>query len=261
VIAQSLIGVITWIPLSVDWIEGADETFRTRTVEALADLIADGQAADRDYAFVSPIEAEAFFEPAPAPFDRAGQAAAKVEQLLSTASAIINRRGVDGTSLDDVTGALGATKGAFYHYLKNKTDLVVRCYRRAFDHFERFADAADALGRNGLEKGVIGLHLNVQAHAVGLSPLIQMVGVEALPPAPRREIRRRARALQQRYAAYGHLGIADGSNRVLDLDATAQLGAGVFEWLPKWFVPDDPRANGALAREIVQLFIRGLRAP
>jgi AcrR family transcriptional regulator len=259
VIAQALFGVITWIPLSIDWVDRGDPTFRSRTVQALIDLITDGQAAEPSLGFSSPVEARAFFPPSPAAFDRAGQAAAKVEQLLMTASQIINRRGVDGTSLDDVAGALGATKGVLYHYLKNKTDLVVRCYRRAFDLFERFADAADALGATGLEKGLIGLHLNVQAHAVGLSPLIQMVGVEALPTAARREIRRRARALQRRYAGFGELGIEDGSNRAIDLDATAQLGAGVFEWLPKWFDPADPRAAGALAGEIERLFIAGLR--
>ena len=176
-----------------------------------------------------------------------------------TASRIINRRGVDGASLDDITGALGATKGAFYHYFKTKTELMVGCYRRAFDLYERFADAAEALGRDGLEKGLIGLHLNVQAHAGGLSPLIQMVGVEALPPTVRREIRRRARALQRRFSAFAQQGLAEGVHRPLDLDALAQLGAGVFQWLPKWFDPADPRAGAALSREYGRLFISGLR--
>ena len=35
--------------------------------------------------------------------------------------------------------------------------------------------------------------------------------------------------------------------------------AGVFEWLPKWFDPADPRASGALADEYCRLFISGLR--
>lgn len=259
-VAQAIVGVIAWIPLSVDWVEGTDSTYRARTVQALADLLSDGMSRDPNLVFDPPVGAEAFAPPPPRPFDKAAMAQAKIEELLRTASAIINRRGVDGASLDDITAALGATKGAFYHYLENKNDLMVRCYRRAMDLFERFADTAENLGRNGVEKGLIGLHLNIQAHTQGLSPLIQMVGVEALPTAARREIRRRSSVLQQRFSAFAREGLEDGSHRAVDLDAIAQLGAGVFEWLPKWFDPADARASGALSAEYRRLFIGGLRA-
>lgn len=258
-IAQAIIGVIGWIPLSVGWVEGTDPGYRARTVQAVVDLLTDGNAADPSYPFVSPVRIEAFWPPAPKPFDRAALAQAKVEQLLMTASQIINRRGVDGASLEEITKALGATKGAFYHYLDNKTDLLVRCYRRAMRLYEAFAEAADRLGRNGLEKGIIGLYLNVQAQASGLAPLIQLVGLESLPTAFQREIRRRSRGLYLLFSRFAAEGLADGSNRDVDLDAIAQLGAGVFEWLPKWFDPADPRAEGALAQEYCRLFIAGLR--
>lgn len=260
VVAQTLIGTITWIPLSVDWVEGTDPTYRARTVEALADLIVNGQSTDPDYVFEPPVAIESFFAPPPSAFDREAMADAKIEQVLMTASGLFNRRGIDGTSLDDIMAALGATKGALYHYLDTKNDLVARCFRRGFALYERFADAAQTLGRNGFERGLIGLYLNVQAHAHGLSPLIQTVGVNALPAAIRREVTRRSRALQKRFRAFGEQGLADGSFRKFDFDAMAQLGAGAFEWLPKWFATDDPRAHDALAREIVTLFTRGLRA-
>ena len=258
-IAQAIFGVIAWIPLSVDWLEGVDPTYRERTVQAMADLVSEGLAADPGYDFRPPIGAAAFLPRPPAAFDREGQAAAKREQILATASAIFNRKGVDGASLDEIAAALGATKGAFYHYLDNRSELMTRCYARAFDLFEAFAEAADRLGRNGLEKGLIGLHLNVEAHILGLAPLVQMVGVEALPAAVRADIRRRSRVLQQRFTAFQQRGIAEGVTRAVDADAVAQLGAGVFEWLPKWFDPTDPRAGGALSAEYLQLFIAGLR--
>jgi AcrR family transcriptional regulator len=260
VIAQGLTGVIAWVPLSVDWLEGVDPTYRPRTVEALSNLITDGIAADPTLSFTPPVSARAFLAPPPAAFDRQAQSDAKIEQILAAASAIFNRRGVDGASLDEIAAALGATKGAFYHYLDNRQELLAGCYRRAFGLFEGFADAAERLGRNGLETGMIGLWLNVQAHALGLAPLVQMVGVESLPPATRAEIRRRSRALQQRYAAASERAVAEGATRVgVDSDALAQFSAGVFEWLPTWFDLADPRAETALAQEYVDLFIRGLR--
>jgi AcrR family transcriptional regulator len=257
-IAQAVVGALSWATLSDQWVEGAD--VRARTAQALLDLLIEGHGADPDLPFVSPVRIETFFPPPPAPFDRAAQAEAKVEQLLMTASRFINRRGVVGASLDDITAELGATKGALYHYLKNKSDLVVRCYQRAMRLYEAFADAAGANGATGRDRGQIGLYLNVQAQASGLSPLVQLEGVEALPPGFRREMRRRSRALYERFSAWALEGVADGSNRAdVDLDAISLLGAGVFEWLPKWFDPADPRASGALADEYCRLFIAGLR--
>lgn len=260
IVAQTIIGTVAWIPLSVDWVENTDESFRARTVESLIDVLTNGEAKSADFRFEPLVSIDAFFPEAINAFDRKAANAAKIEQLLMTASQAFNRNGIDGTSLDDIAASLGATKGTLYHYLENKTDLVVRCYRRSFDLTERFADACEKFGRNGLERATLGLYLNVQAHASGLSPLVLMAGASALPAAARREITRRARRLQRRFTAFGEEGLADGSFRAIDFDTVAQLGAGAFEWLPKWFSTDDPRAPEALAREITELFIKGLRA-
>ena len=259
IVAQTLFGLIAWTPVSEDWVEGEDSSYRARTVEALVDLVANGQAADPDFAFIPPISIAEFFPAAPNPFDRGAVAASKIEHLLMTASQVFNRRGLDGVSLEEVVAGLGATKGALYHYLENKTDLIVRCQERATDIYERIAEAADRLGRNGLEKAFTGLYLLVQAQASGLSPLIQMDGSQALPERARKALLKRNRALQQRYETFGETGLRDGSFRSLDYAAVSQLGAGAFEWLPKWFEPGDPRAAGVLAREILDLFARGLR--
>lgn len=258
IIAQTIVGLIAWTPVSAGWVEGTSPSYRARTVEALVDLVAHGQAADPGFELDPPIDIAAFAPPPPNPFDRAAVAEAKLEHLLLVASQVFNRRGVDGASLDDVVAALGATKGALYHYLDNKTELVVRCQQRAASLYERIADAADRAGRTGLEKALIGLGLLVQAHASGLSPLVQMAGNESLPPTARRALRRRNRALQQRYEGFGRLGLEDGSFRPVDVPVISQLGAGAFQWLPKWFDPADPRAERLLAREIVRLFTRGL---
>jgi AcrR family transcriptional regulator len=259
IVAQSIIGMIAWTPQSQAWVDGVDAGYRARTVEALVDLLANGQAADRDFRFAPPISISAFFPAAPNPFDRAAVADAKLEHLLMTASQVFNRRGVDGASLDDIVGAMGATKGALYHYLDNKAELVVRCHDRAATLYERIVEAADGHGRTGLEKGAVGLYLLVQAQASGLSPLTQMVGHESLPADFRQALRRRNRALQRRYEGFGELGLADGSFRSMDFNAVSQLGAGAFEWLPKWFDTHDPRALTILADEIVRLITTGLR--
>jgi AcrR family transcriptional regulator len=261
VVAQTVAGLLAWVPLSADWVNSSTPQFRARTVAALIDLIAIGEATHPEVEFRPTLDIAGFFQPPASAFDRPAIVAAKVEELLRTASELFNRRGIDATSLDDITQALGATKGTLYHYLDNKTDLVVRCYRRAFSLYERFTDAAGATGKTGLERSMAGLYLNVQAHTSGLSPLIEMVGVHGLPAPVRNEVTRRARALQRRYEVFGLEGQADGSIRAVDSDALALIGAGAFEWLPKWLPPSGSRVRSIAAMEIVALVSRGIRGP
>jgi AcrR family transcriptional regulator len=258
VIAQVLIGTIAWVPLSPGWVEGTDTTFRERTIAALADLIVGGEVIDRTWHYQTQVDIARFFLPPAHAFDRQAAHAAKIETLLMRASQLFNRRGIDGVSLDDVAGQVGATKGVLYHYFRNKTDLVVSCMKRAFALYERFADAADA-APDGIGKAFTGTYLNIEAQVSGLSPLIQMVGVEALPAAARRDVTRRARQLQRRFEAFGEQARREGSFRDLDFDAVAQLGAGAFEWLPKW-LPDTSLSREHVTREILDLFAHGLKA-
>ena len=62
-VAQALVGVIAWVPLSVDWLEGKDPTYRPRTVDALCDLIANGLAVDPSRSYTPPISVRTFVPP------------------------------------------------------------------------------------------------------------------------------------------------------------------------------------------------------
>ena len=257
--AQAIFGMVYWVPLAEEWVAGTGEDVRRRAADSLSDLVTRGVAADPDYRFTCAVDVNAFaFKPRNA-FDREQAAAMKVEQLTRTASKLFNRRGIDGTSLDVITEALGATKGAFFHYIDDKMALVAQCHRRSMDLYEKIIDAAERNGRNGLERGMLGLHLNVQAQAGELAPLAALTGLEALPERVRAPLQRRGFALQKRYAAYNEQGFADGTLRRFDARTITTVGAGVFGWIPKWRRDDDPRPARFVADEITALYIRGLK--
>lgn len=258
VIAQALFGMLAWVPLAEEWVSGSGAGVRSRAADALCDLVENGIAADPSAAFHCQIDVVQFaFRPASS-FDRRAFAEQKVELLLQAASRLFNRRGIDGTSLDDLTAELGATKGAFYQYLDDKRQLVVRCVQRAFDLYERFADAAEAGGRSGLERAFIGLHLNAQAQASELSPLSPLTGLEALPARVLRGIRARSSQVEARFERFGHAGIRDGSLRRYDVRTLALAGAGAFGWIPKWRHEAPELSPRQIADEMVGLFACGL---
>src|SRR5581483_4958572 len=194
-----------------------DANIRARAAEALCDLVENGTAADPDAPFHCPLDfADFAFRPGNV-FDRRDASEHKVELLLMTASRLFNQRGIDGTSLDDITAALGATKGAFYHHLPQKRTLVMRCQQRATDLYERFAEAASKAGATGYERTMIGLHLNVQAQASDHAPLSPLTGLEMLPASALRDIRARSERITKRFEKFNHDGIADRSLRKFDV--------------------------------------------
>ena len=258
-IAQAIFGMVSWAPLAEEWSAGTGESVRRHAAQAIADLISDGVAADPDYPFACPLDvASLAFQPGNT-FDRGAASAMKVELLLKTASRLFNRRGIDGTSVDQIAQALGATKGAFYHHMDDKDTLVVECHRRQLDLSERIVEAAGAAGKNGLERALFGLHLLTQAFASDVAPLSPLTGVEALPAKARAAIRKRGQALAGRYTQYNRDGIKDGTYRKFDVRTLAITGAGAFSWIPKWRTDGDPRTPRQVADEMTALFLRGIR--
>jgi TetR/AcrR family transcriptional repressor of nem operon len=57
-------------------------------------------------------------------------------RLLDAAMQMIRERGYSATTVDDICGAAGVTKGAFFHHFKSKEDLGVE----AAAHFGRMAE-------------------------------------------------------------------------------------------------------------------------
>ena len=259
IVSQALFGMISWVPLAEEYVVGSGQSVRAQAADALCDLVENGVAADPALTVSCELEFAAFaFRPGNV-FDRRDASAHKVELLLRTASRLFNQRGIDGTSLDNITAALGATKGAFYHHLPQKRALVVRCVQRAYGLYERFADAAEAAGRNGLERSLFGLHLNVQALAADQPPLSALTGLETLPPRVLRNIRDRSERISHRFEKFNHDGIADGSVRRFDVRTLSLAGAGAFGWIPKWRDPKTGPAPRVIADEMVALFAHGLK--
>jgi TetR/AcrR family transcriptional regulator, transcriptional repressor for nem operon len=57
-------------------------------------------------------------------------------RLLDAAMQVIREKGYSATTVDDICGAAGVTKGAFFHHFKSKEDLGVE----AATHFARMAE-------------------------------------------------------------------------------------------------------------------------
>lgn len=78
------------------------------------------------------------------------------ERILAAAEPLVLRQGFAGTSLDDILGVAGLTKGAFFHHFKDKSAfaraLIERYARNDFAVLDRLSAEAEAAHDDPLEQ-------------------------------------------------------------------------------------------------------------
>lgn len=259
VAAQSLLGMLAWSQLLPHWQSRAEDgaAIRTRARDAILAIIGRGLALDSRYEFRCIVDAEQFSPKLANPFDKDAAANQKQDVVLATASKLFNQQGIDSTTIDRIAEALGVTKGSIYHHFADKASLVLQCYERTFDLYDRFADAALHHSGNGFEAALMNAHLNIQAQAGPVSPLMPQAGFEAVPEARRMEFKRRARTVNRQMAGLLSRGVAEGIGISCDAPMVTHVCAGAFGWTPKWFTPSTESSPTDLADELCQLLITG----
>jgi len=59
------------------------------------------------------------------------------ERIFKVASQLILKKGFDNATLEEISKKAGISKGLFYHYFKNKTDLIIESYSLIDSEFEQ----------------------------------------------------------------------------------------------------------------------------
>lgn len=259
IVAQSVIGMIAWSQLLSHWSNTTGiAKLRRRAAQALIDMLCNGLAEKipSDFSFKTSVD---IFQPVLADvFNRAQSSEHKIDRVLATASYLFNRNGIEATSLDEISARMGVTKGVLYHYLKDKEDLVLRCYERAFALQEKFIMHSQTYGRNGLEAAWINAHLNIQAKASSISPLMPQPGFGSLPVADQKRLRDIAGGQNNQIARFLKNGVQEGLVRKCESALVSHLCAGAFGWVPKWLEPDDQRTPINIADEICDIAYLGI---
>jgi AcrR family transcriptional regulator len=261
VVAQAVNGMLAWLQLLAEWSEGySDAKGRARVADSLVELLTHGLAVNRKKPFQCTLRAQQFAPQIDDIFDRRQSSALKLERVLAAASRLFTRNGIEATSIDEIAGELGVTKGVLYHYLKDKADLITQCYQRSFDLYDRFVDAAISSGGDGLEAALINAHLNTQAQAGALSPLLPQPGFGALAGPIRRKLHKRAADQNHTLANLLKQGMEEGVVRPCATGLVTHMCAGAIGWIPKWLASDSLYTPAEMGDKICDLFRLGLRA-
>jgi AcrR family transcriptional regulator len=165
---------------------------------------------------------------------------AALDRFLVAATRQINEHGYKGASVNRISAVLKRTKGAFYHHLDSKDDLVVAGFERTF-RIVRDAQSA-ALNQEG--SAWLKLHAVVcSLLAFQLSPegpLMRTSALQSLPEPMRREMVRQAIRIADRFTGMVSDGVAEGVLRPVDPLVAAQMltssinaAADIHLWEPQ----------------------------
>jgi AcrR family transcriptional regulator len=247
--AHLLLAEVLW---TAAWLPRTDPEDYARAGQRLFKVMADG--------LVAPGVAWPRLSPAP---DLESQPASvdPAEFFLRAATELINEEGYIGASVEKISARLNVTKGAFYHHIQTKDDLVSACFERTFDVMRKAVRAAESVSDTGLQALVSLATSLVEYQLRGNAPLLRTSALTSVPETLQPELLAKFDRISDRFASLISDGIADGSVRPVDVNIAAQAvtaminaAAELRHWSP------DIAADTAADR-YVRPFFEGLLSP
>lgn len=108
------------------------------------------------------------------------------EALLDAAASMFAAKGYDGTSIRNITGAVGMLPGSIYYHFASKEELLLAVYRKGVAQFEEAIDAALA-NSNGepwqVLEAVCAAHLSILLNGGPYARIVSPEFVRSFPPA------------------------------------------------------------------------------
>lgn len=183
------------------------------------------------------------------------------EAFLRVATRLINDEGYRGASVDKIAAELNVTKGAFYHHMETKSDLIGRCFERTCEVMEGAQDVAVGVGGSGLQQVINTVAYLIRYQLEVDGRLLRSAALSAVSSEIGRSLSLKMDQVTANFADMVSDGIVDGSIRKVDARIAAQMITGLAnagEELWYWF-PDTARED--VVRIALHPLIRGVFHP
>jgi AcrR family transcriptional regulator len=190
---------------------------------------------------------------------RRGRPGLDLEAVLERSVALLNERGFDGTSMDDLARHLGISKSAIYHHVPSKDALLGLALDRALSGLEDAADDVRAMDGRAVDRLESLVRRSVAVLVERLPYVTLLLRVHGNSAIERDALGRR-RHLDRFAAALVKEAVGDGDLRP-DVDAaiTARLLFGMVNSLTEWLRPASTHTAAELAHAVTAAAFDGLR--
>jgi AcrR family transcriptional regulator len=184
---------------------------------------------------------------------------ARREAIIDTSARVFAQRGYHATGLTELCAANGLGKGALYHYIQSKEDLLAAIHDRVMDEVMAGAERVAAKGGTPSEQlTMLGDELLDVIHRYPDHVWVFLHEFPALTGERAEQFRVRRRSYERRVEDVVQAGIDTGEFREVDPRLTALAWLGMHNYTYLWLRPGGRLSARDVAQPFADLFIRGI---
>ena len=184
---------------------------------------------------------------------------ARRDDIIDTSAHVFARQGYHATGIAELCTVNGLGKGAFYHYIESKEELLAAIHDRVMDEVMIGADrVADTAGTPSAQLTMLGDELLDVIHRYPDHVWVFLHEFPALTDARADQFRKRRREYERRVEAVLQAGIDAGEFRAVDPRLTALAWLGMHNYRYLWLKPGGKVSARDVAKPFADIFIRGI---
>lgn len=252
--SNAIWGSIFWLPI---WLFNVDKCDREDTFVQWRDIFKYGLNSGTEcFKFKDFLVGEQSL--APTAFDRSEQNRKKIEAFLKVGSTFFNQKGFKGTSLDELAKSLGVTKGAFYYHIKNKEDLLIKCFERTITIEKLVLNNALNMDESAIEKLSYSARKLFEIQAGEQGPLIRYATMWSLNQQQRSHIEAATEEVRGVIGDIIRAGILDSSIKEVNPYIAENMIAGAVESIPDMALTIDSSDILETSNQFFDIFFNGI---
>jgi AcrR family transcriptional regulator len=187
---------------------------------------------------------------------------ARRQAIIDTSAHLFARQGYHATGITELCVANDLGKGALYHYIGSKEQLLAEIHDRVMDEVMFGADrVADAGGPPSQQLAMLGDELLDVIHRYPDHVWVFLHEFPALTGARAEQFRSRRRGYERRVEDAVRAGVASGEFRDVDPWLTARAWLGMHNYTYLWLKPGGRLAARSVARPFAEIFMTGIARP
>jgi AcrR family transcriptional regulator len=187
---------------------------------------------------------------------------ARRRAIIDTSAKVFARRGYHATGIAEICAANGLGKGALYHYITSKEELLAAIHDRVMDEVMKGADrVADVGGSPSARLTMLGEELLDVIHRYPDHVWVFLHEFPALTDERAEQFRRRRREYERRVEAVLQEGVDSKEFRPVDARLTTLAWLGMHNYTYLWLKAGGRLSARDVAAPFADIFIRGIVNP
>jgi TetR/AcrR family transcriptional regulator, cholesterol catabolism regulator len=187
---------------------------------------------------------------------------ARREAIVDTSARVFARHGYHATGITELCAANDLGKGALYHYIGSKEELLATIHDRVMDEVMLGADRVGEAGGSPTQQlAMLGEELLDVIHRYPDHVWVFLHEFPALTGDRADQFRKRRHEYERQVEAVLRAGVDAGEFRDVDPWLTARAWLGMHNYTYLWLKPGGRLSARAVARPFAEIFMRGIANP